>query len=53
MTSDARKLLDLTLEYSAAKDAKELSAGLGIPVGRELDEIAADYAEALNAALRD
>ncbi|QDF17980.1 hypothetical protein SEA_CLARK_31 [Gordonia phage Clark] len=46
--STGKLLLDLTIEYQAALDARRPEfTGIGTPVGRDPEEIAADYEAAV------
>jgi hypothetical protein len=40
---EARRLLDLTVEYAAAVESAASDYLGGVPAGRSLNEIAADY----------
>lgn len=48
-----QKLLDLTLEYSAAKDAESWGAVFPGKATRTLDDIAAEYGQILKQFLAD
>lgn len=46
-----KKLLDLTLEYAAAKDSEAWSAAFPGESARTLDDIASEYGRTLRAFL--